>query len=237
MMMRRIWIGSICALVALAWSWVRFHRSQLVVENPAKQPAPFIQMAGDGAGSTDQILREKAEYFDPTPLFFPTEWNYGHTTLPLNLRQGMGQVFVSFPPNFTASELGIKDYASIGGAGSERLPDILSAGNQAPFAGFGRFDLATTGLVDRSAFLEVRGFGNRDTAINQALVGLPFAPVDFDPIEYLATVGPAGLIGDLSIVSGSGVDETDVFFRNYLVNAFRLGARLAPGQYQVRVGP
>ncbi|MEJ1971324.1 MAG: hypothetical protein WDM96_02005 [Lacunisphaera sp.] len=33
---------------------------------------PFVQLATAGSAMSDQVLREKAELLDPTPLFFPT---------------------------------------------------------------------------------------------------------------------------------------------------------------------
>jgi hypothetical protein len=50
-------------------------------------------------------------------------------------------------------------------------------------------------------------------------------------------VSSAGLIGDPILVTGSGWEEVDTFFRSYLVKTFRLGERLNPGRYRVLVGP
>lgn len=220
------------------WWWRAQERAPSAME-AAAGPRPFVQLAGSGVGASDQLLREKSEYFDPTPLFFPTEWNYGQAPLRASLRQGPGQVFGSYAPKLTDSEQMLKPYTATPSASLENLADVLRAGNQTPFGGLGRVDIqiGRPRLAEREAYLEVRSVGQHEAIIKQALAGLAIGRSDFGPMEYLATVGPGGLIGDLVQVSGSGVEEADAFFRDYLANTYRLGARLVPGRYQVWVGP
>lgn len=236
-MKRRFWIGLLGGLVATGVWWFRAQDKPAAPVGVVAVARPFVQIAGAGTGATDRLMREKADFFDPTPLFFPTEWNYGQMPLRADLRQGLGQVFVSFPPLFTATEENIQNYAATTTAAPESLAEVLSSGNQTPFAGMGQVDDPRPPLAERGAFLAIRRFGDKDNAIAQVLSDLPWRAMDYEPLEYMITVSPAGLVGDLVIVKGSGAEEVDVFFRDYLVKTYRVGERLAPGSYQVWIGP
>jgi hypothetical protein len=110
-------------------------------------------------------------------------------------------------------------------------------GNEAPFAGLGQIDVPRKALAVRSGFIEVRRLGAHEYVIYQSLDGISLPRTDFAPLEFLAVVSSAGLIGDPILVTGSGWEEVDAFFRAYLAKTFRLGERLNPGRYRVLVGP
>lgn len=236
---RRIWIGLAGGLLATGLWWLSINRAKIAALPSVDRGAlPFVQMAGAGRGSTDQILREKAEFFDPTPLFFPTEWNYGQGPLRTELRQGLGQVFASFPPQFTMNDAAIKTYGVTTEAEQSRLPDLLRAGNQVPFGGLGHVDSQQSfRLAGRDGFLEVTALGKTDHAIAESLMGTQWPYQGFEPLEYIATIGPSGLVGDLLLVEGGGLDEVEAAVRQYLIKTYRLGNRLLPGCYRVVIGP
>ncbi len=238
---RRVWIGLIFALTVTGawWAWTRAKQQAVALAAPARQP--FVRLAGAGTGANDEVLRERAELFDPTPLFFPTEWNFGQQPLRGSLRREPGDVFESFPANFTFSEQDIAAY----GVDEVVLPgqpaDLLTQGSEAPFAGMGQLDVSRPALVARSGFLEVKGLLSDKHVIAEALLGLLPPRLDFGPLEYLVAVSSAGIVGDPILVVGSGLDQVDErvdeFFRAYLVKSFRLGERLSPGRYRVLIGP
>ncbi len=233
---RRVWIGLVVACAGVgAWvAWNRVHPVALTHE--VKHTKPFVQLAGAGTAAGDQVLREKAELLDPTPLFFPTEWNYGQRPLREGSLKQPGQVFGSFEPKLTVGERNIANYGAEAIVVPEKLVDVLVQGNEAPFAGMGLIDTQRSTLPVRSGYLEVRGFENGETIIAQQLSGINPPRTDFAPVEFLVVVGSAGLIGEPVLASGSGWDEVDNFFRAYLVKSYRLGERLHPGQYRVLVG-
>jgi hypothetical protein len=236
-MKRRLWIGLIGALLATGVWWVRTReQAPATVAAVAARPA-FVQVAGTGEAGADRVLREKADYFDPTPLFFPTEWNYGQAPLHDTLRRGLGQVFGSYPEKWTSAEQTIQSTLAPEVETPDQAADVLSAGNQTPFDGLGQGGAQVVNLAERSAFLEIRALGQGDYFSAQALKQLVLPRADFGPLEYLAVVAPEGLVGDLRLISGSGSEEVDAFFRAYLVDTHRIGGRLPPGRYQVRVGP
>jgi hypothetical protein len=230
---RRVWVGALAACGAVA-GWAFWARNDLLAPPVAvapTRPKPFVQLA-----DSDQTLREKADLMDPTPLFFPTERNYGQRPLPPSALKQPGQVFGSFEPKLTVADQNIAPYRNETTPVPEKLSDVLAQGNEAPFAGMGQVDLQTTTLPIRSAYLEVSDLKNGDVIISQALNGINGPQSDFPPMEFLVVVGAAGVVGDPFLTSGSGGDEMDNFLRSYLVKSYRLGERLRPGRYRVLVG-
>lgn len=232
---RRVWIGLAFAL-GVTGIWWNTARVKPAVVLPAPAKTPFVRLAGVGTGVSDRVLREQAELMDPTPLFFPTKWNFGQRPLGAGIRHQPGQVFDSFGEKITLGEQNIKTYGSEAVV-PEKLADVLVQGNEAPFAGMGQIDVPRSELEQRSGFLEVNDMKTGETVIGQSFNGISLPRMDFIPVEFLAVVSSAGLVGDLVLVSGSGREEIDGFFRAYLVKSFRLGERLRPGRYRVLVGP
>lgn len=233
---RRVWVGMIVACAGVG-AWVVWNRVRPVSPPGATQrPQAFVQLAGAGKAAGDQVLREKAELLDPTPLFFPTEWNYGQRTLPESSLKQPGQVFGTVEPKLTVAEQNLAPYGVEASPVPEQLSDVLAQGNEAPFAGMGQIDMPQFTLPVRSGYLEVRVLGNTDTIVSQPLSGINPPRTDFVPVEFLIVVGSSGLIGEPILTSGSGWDEVDIFFRSYLVKSYRLGERLQPGRYRVLVG-
>ncbi len=242
---RRVWIGLVFAL-AVTGAWLAWTRARLpVVTMAAPGRQPFVRLAGAGTGAGDQVLRERTKYFDPTPLFFPTEWNFGQNALRGSMRRQPGDVFGSFEPKLTFAEQNIKPYSAEATAAPERLVDVLAQGNDIPFGGMGQIDTQRPSLPARSGFLEVINFADGKTIIEQALNGITPPRLDFAPLEFLVVVSSVGIVGEPIIVqwispdagAARDTEEVDTFFRAYLVKSFRLGERLSPGRYRVLVGP
>ena len=234
---RRVWVGTICVL-AVTGAWWLSVRGKLDTNMIAAKPkVAFVKLAGSGTTAVDRELQERAEYFDPTPLFFPTEHNFGQNQSPESARREPGQVFESFGPKLNYSEKVMAAYGQEAVALPERLADVLAQGNEAPFAGYGRFDAPRTPLAERSAFMEINALQESKTIVAQALQQLNVPRADFVPMEFLVLVGSAGIIGDPVLLVGSGWEDVDGFFRDYLVKSFRLGERVNPGRYRVVIGP
>jgi hypothetical protein len=195
-----------------------------------------VRLAGAGAAAASRILQEKAELMDPTPLFFPTEWNYGQRPLGESQLRQPGQVFGSFEPKLTVPEQNLAPYGIEAAPAPEKLSDLLSQGNGAPFAGMGQVDVQSLTVPARGGFLEITRVGSPEVFITQSVMGIQPPRVDFAPLEFLVVIGSAGVVGEPILASGSGWEEVDVFFRTYLVRSYHLGERLPPGRYRVVVG-
>lgn len=243
---RRVWVGLFFSL-GITVAWFGWNRARPLREMGRKQSVPpFVRLAGTGGSAAAQLLRERADLFDPTPLFFPTEWNYGQSSygqrpLPETMRRQPEQVFGGFPPNYTFTEQNIRAYGAESVALPERLVDVLAQGNDKPLAGMGQIDVQRPALPERRAFLEVIGLSDGQIILSQLLSNISIPRQDFGPLEFLVVVSSSGIIGEPVLMNGSGLEEVDegvdAFFRGYLVKSFRLGERLNPGRYRVLVGP
>lgn len=233
---RRVWVGLVAACVGVGGWTVWTQNRPVLPEKSAKPKRPFVQLAGVGTAGGDRLLQEKAELLDPTPLFFPTEWNYGRQPVRLISRKQPGQFFGGFPPNFIINEESIPLYGVETPILPEKLADVLVQGNEAPFAGMGQIDRPQSGLPVRAGYLEVRDLKNRDPIMSNVLSGLAVPRTDFAPVEFLVVVEAGGLIGEPLLTATSGWEEVDNFLRGYLVKSYRIGERLGPGRYRVVIG-
>lgn len=233
---RRVWVGLVAACLSVG-GWVVWTRERQVgPEDRIATKQPFVQLAGAGKAAGDRLLQEKAELLDPTPLFFPTEWNYGQQPLRLISRKQPGQFFGAFPPQRIIDEKNIASYGAETPAVPEKLADVLVQGNEAPFAGIGQIDKPQSGLYVRMGYLEIRDLKSGYIIRGESLTGVFLSRKDFAPVEFLVVVEAGGLIGEPFLTAGSGWDEVDSFFRTYLVKSYRLGERLRPGRYRVVIG-
>jgi len=234
---RRLFVA-VGLLVIGTGAW--FYWSQWRRQTPpplAHAPEPFVKLASDSAGSADRALVERAEYFDPTPLFVPTERNYGQGPLPGRVVRQPGQVFGDFEPKLTFNENNLASFAAESVTQVDNLPEVLDRGNEAPFAGFGQTQQAGAALSEREGFIEVKALNSGMLVISGKMEGARLSQRDFAPVEFLALVSNAGFVADPVVTTGSGSDEVDRTITEYLVKTYRLGERLAPGQYVVSVGP
>ncbi len=234
---RRVWVGTVCVVAsagAYFW-WMQAPRS--ANEVAAKTKEAFVKLAGSGATAGDREMQERAEYFDPTPLFFPTEHNFGQRQTPESARRQPGQVFASYEAKLSFSESGMRVHGQETAVTDERLWDVLAQGNEAPFAGYGLIDGTRPALSGRDAFMEVNALTDGKMIVAQALRQLKLPRTDFAPLEFLVLIGSAGVIGEPVLLAGSGWEEVDTFFRDHIVKSSRLGERLSPGRYRVVVGP
>lgn len=225
----------VVSIVGGWWFWTR--ATQLKIEVGVKPKAPFVRLAGSGLTTSDQVLQERAEYFDPTPLFFPTEWNFGQRRLQENLRREPEQVFGVFEAKLTFGEQNFKSFGFESDAAPDRLVDVLGQGNERPLGGMGQIDRIASTLDPRSGLLEVSDLADGKLVMTQVLADITFPRSDFKPAEFFAIVSSSGFVGEPVLVSGSEGETFDAFLRTYLVSTFRLGERLSPGRYRLVVGP
>lgn len=232
----RIWIA-LLVIAGVGAGVLQWNRAR-PLRTPATVPvlSPLVRVAGPEAATSDQVLRERAELLDPTPLFFPTDRNYNRQKLRVDQLRQPGQVFSSFEPKLSPAEQSMASFGMEGTPVPEKLSDLLAQGSEASFAGMGRIDRQRSTLPIRAAFVEVRDLESGNLVISQPLNGMDPPRADFAPVEFLVTVSSAGLVGEPVLTSGSEGEDTDNFFRDYLVQSYRLGERLRPGRYRVVIG-
>ncbi len=196
----------------------------------------LTRLAKEEAG---RVVAEEAQFFDPTPLFLPTEWNSDQKPLPPSVLNDPGEMFARFPSKLQYEEEGValkfKDPIQTPDKASDTTSVIE---DEVAFRGMGRRDVEVAGLAARGGFLVVRSADESKRAIVSQMLVDARPPVDnWKPMEFMAVVNPAGLVGSLSLIERSGYESVDLYFRNYLVQTFSLGEYLPPGFYRISVGP
>jgi hypothetical protein len=208
----------------------------MLFRSPKPAPAPAAGQPGLKVVLAP-ALSDEAALFDTAPLFLPTERN-GTVDVPA---PQPGGAFADFKPELVLPDdqlrFGLRPPIPVPARPADALTED-PPGN--PLLGIGQTDASIAQLPDRSSFVEVvsAATGRRVLAMPLPHAQPPeaFGP-DRAPVEYLAFVDPAGLVGTLVPTSGSGSDGIDGYFARYLAQAFRIGDRLTPGIYRVSVGP
>jgi hypothetical protein len=205
-----------------------------------KVPEPHLQEAGRAApsvGLLDPVVVKATMLSDPTPLFLPTQFNSSRRDY---VAKEPGGAFSGFQPklSFGESELALRLPAS---SVVPTSPAEALAGDPpgAPFLGFGRRDPVTQPLSARTAYVEIRNSGTGSRVFAEAVADAhpPARSLPWQPMEFIAAVDAAGLVGPLVPTQRSGVDDVDTYFGRYLAETLRVGQRLAPGFYRIVVGP
>jgi hypothetical protein len=180
-------------------------------------------------------VADEAALLDKTPLFLPTEWNTSIKDVSL---PATGGVFADFPSAFAYKEgdhsFGVlrSDQEGFGDA-------ILTAeGPNSAFLSFGQKPQSLQLTRREVGYLEVYSAKDGIAVIREALtLDMPSAAINWSPIELMAVVSAAGLVGPPVLITRSGLDEVDLYFADLLVKVLRIGGKLSPGVYRIVVGP
>ena len=196
--------------------------------------------------ATDRLLSEQTVLRDNAPLFLPTKWN---ATLAEPKPREPARAFLEAETvklMFADSNLGLTknlpQVVALNGkppAEAKPLDAILADAAGGPLAGFGRSTVKVAPLPARGGLIEVFATATGERVLADSLMANVRPPTDkaWQPVEFLAAVDSIGLVGPLVRQAGSGVEEADAFFRDYLARTHRLGDRLHPGFYRVVVSP
>lgn len=235
---KRRWAASVAGATVVAvavLALLRVAQAPLEVRFSPATSKPPLELTKTGA--TNVILKEEMVMNDQTPLFLPTEWN---VALPPLRRPEAGQSVLdqdALKMTFGDSELKIGLAAPVDIL-SKPAEVLLADPGPTPLAGFGRVDASLTPLPARGALVEIRTVdANRQVFGGLLADAKPPAGKAWRPMEFLAAVDAAGLMGPLVITERSDAEEVDNYFRKYLTRTFRIGERLPPGFYRVIVGP
>lgn len=236
---RRYLVGTLLAvMVTAAWLWWSRQVTAPLSRVPPRGPEPFVQLARADSGTVaERVLQERADFFDPAPLFLPTPRNYyGARGLPAELVRQPGQIFGDFGAKYYFGEGSLGAYGANSTQVPESVAEVLNRANEAPFAGFGEQGSGWGRLAARGALAEFKHLSDKDLQVELAL---PVEPPqrDFAPMVFVVVVSASGMIGEPLLTAGSGLPDVDAFFQDYLAKTHRVGERLPPGRYRVTIGP
>lgn len=217
---------------------------------PPVMPSPVMPAARgvhlQKVSGRESTLSEETILRDLSPMFLPTERNATLRKLPV---REPGRTFLEIE----APKLGMPDgswrfdrtlppIATLNGIPLNQatpLDHLEAAAWEVNVAGFGRDRARIPTVEPRGALIEVVRERDGQRVMSDELEPKVLPPTNklWQPVEFLAVVAPAGLAVPLSVRVRSGVEELDIFFRNYLSRTYRIGDRLAPGFYRITVAP
>lgn len=238
------WCAAAAGGLIAALAVVSIFRAPPVLEPIETAAARGVEMRHVGA--EEGVLGEETILRDLTPLFLPTERNASLRRLPV---REPGQSVL----DLEAPKLGM---AISGWRFNDRLPPVITLQGRAlaevtPLAalqaitpdpavpGFGRAPATVAPMQPRGGLIQIvrASDGSRLPPVVLDPEARPNTDQVWQPLEFLVKVGPAGLVAPPTITTRSGVEEVDVFYRNYLARIFRIGERLRPGFYRITVAP
>lgn len=226
-----------------AWAWAAgagllfLVGLALLVRVPSPPPPPPLAAPKSPVGIVDPESVSSSMLFDLTPLFLPTEYNSSRKDYAPREPGSSFQGF-AFKKAFSDSGLRLRLVPPV------TVPDnpaeaLVGDPPGAPFLGFGRTDYGVSPLPSRGAYVEIVEAGSGRKVFGEALADArPPAAAPWKPMEFIAAVDAAGLVGPLvATPPGSGVVDVDDYFRRFLADTLRVGQRLTPGFYRISVGP
>ena len=227
------WLGLGLALTlvfVLSLSLVRFPRAP--GGNSRSQSSP-----GMGVGLS-QVMKAEIDLLDPTPLFLPTAHNAGSQIAPRTLQMATQGNLSSFPPKlFNPTETHELHFPALVPLPQSPAEGLRLGEEPNPYRGMGQADRMDNPLAPRLGYLEIIPAAG-GLPVSMTLTAASGAPAgDWRPMEWMAMIDRRGLVGGLALVVSSGGEECDNFFRRFLTERLRMGGRLQPGIYRLRVGP
>ncbi|MBI5380385.1 MAG: hypothetical protein HZA31_00640 [Opitutae bacterium] len=242
---RGVWMALAAGAVLVAGAGLLLVRSPKTSGSAARAGSiPSVGLARLDGATGDAVLREEAWLRDPTPLFLPTEWNAAQgVDLQRTQLKEPGNTFEGYPAKLTFKTAKVQfDLPAAVAVPASPVGALQVGGWEMPFLGFGRRDVPPPALAARGACIEVMAANDgRRVGLDQALpMAQPPVALEWQPLEIMAAVDAAGLVGVPSLVVSSGVEEVDQYFLKLLTKDWRVGDRLAalaPGLYRIRLGP
>lgn len=234
------WVLAVLVALGLVLGGVSLLQVPLEPSPPAGRPPPKVELARTGDQEGERMLREEVALLDPRPLFLPTERNAGRAgALSDDGRREPLASFEDFYPQLTYKE---EDVAIAFPAGVDVPASAVAAlrteQGRDSMSSFGRRDGQPPALPQRLGFIEVVLAQTGRVALRDELPVSEGAPAgDWTPVELVAAVGAEGLIGLPVLTGSSGSEGIDAWLPSYLANRYRLGERLQPGFYRIRLGP
>ncbi len=227
------WVGLGIALLVL------FVLSLSLIRIPAPQPLELQRSDAPGMGvGLTQVMQAEVDLLDPTPLFLPTRNNAGYAIEPRKLQMASQGNFQSFPPKLYNPPEGVElNFPPVVEMPATPAQGLRVGLEPNPYRSLGQSDEEIEALPSRLGYLEIVPAGGGQI-LAVALPGKAEVSLgDWHPMEWMATIDRRGLVGNMALVVSSGVEECDAFFRRYLTETLRMGGRLQPGAYRLRVGP
>lgn len=212
----------------------------VLLREPKARPAKAVDTAAKRTvvlvSTADKAVNDETVLLDPTPLFLPTKWNATQKEIAPPEVGGRFQGYDA--PKFSFSENELK----VGLPAPIKVPAgpaeaVAADAPMSVLAGFGRNEAPDLTQIPRGALVEIVTASSGHKVLVQSIPPVPAIKGVWQPVEFLAGIDAAGLVGPLVVTSRSGLEEIDGYFASYLTKSLRIGERLTPGIYRICVGP
>lgn len=202
----------------------------------SKTVLPRVGLTQIGPDASAELLAEQLAAYDPTPMFLPSPMTGSDPGIKEEAQAGTGGPFAPLAPDLTKTgPLRFAAPVPVPAGPVEGLR--LTERTEAALA-LGRMELVGEGLSIRAGQVEAIAVDTGRIVFTLSMPAAPDMPrSDWQPLELMGAITRAGLVGELVVISSSGSEEIDGFFRFHLAKNMRIDARLRPGVYAFRVGP
>ena len=183
-----------------------------------------------------RLSTSDAMLLDKAPLFLPTKWNASQNEVKMPDASG---ALTPYPAKFTFANSELKlENLPVAVVAPATPAEALAIPPPGPlFGGLGRMDTRLDPLSKRGGYVNVMAASSGKRILGEALLTAnPPGGGGWQALEFLASIDSVGVVS-LNLTTRSGVEEVDSYFRRFLTQTFRIGARLPPGSYRVSVGP
>jgi hypothetical protein len=217
-------LAGVVIIVGLAYE-IRVPEAGTPAESP---PKPSV-------GLVDPVVIRGTMLFDLTPLFLPTQFNSSRKDYQPS-EPGGG--FPGFPAQHVFDDVQLDLHLPPATAvPSTPAQALVGDPPGAPFLGFGRETVELEPIAPRAAYVEILNAGTGRRVFGGAVSDAHPPAASWRPVEFIAAVDSAGLVGPPVLTLHSDAADVDAYFGRYLADTLRLGQRLAPGFYRVCIGP
>ena len=214
-----------------------------VPSTPREERAPSVWLSRMDPNRPDRIA-EEIELRESVPLYLPTRRNTSvFDELPSHILREPGTAYPSYPARYVYSDTSFELRFPDRDPPLVQPTDVLALGQTTNvLSDLGQKDISLKPLSARIAGLEIVDVKTGNVVYRQEIskaLGDGFPKGDWHPLELLINVDTFGLVGTPTVITGegSGSDEIDAFFCNFLAKRFHIGDHVPPGVYSVRIGP
>lgn len=184
----------------------------------------------------DSILDDQVFIFNTEPIFLPSEWN----EIPLVPTEEIDQfLFSDLPP-----QTSLYNYQSLSSIITPRLSilkplDILDQQPINLFKGINqnKSEISTSNKL--KAYLTIENFNDFKTFKTYEIKDkdTPIKDQLWSPLEFLVIIDELVPLIPPLMIQSSGIEEIDIFFKNYISSSLLKLNQLPIGYYQITISP
>lgn len=228
-------ISTILALVTIIFLFITVS-FPLPSQNSILIQKPFVSFKNLDESDVDEILKDQALIFDTKPILLPTKWSekqiHPNEEVDRPLFQDLPTQTILY--NYaTLSNIMLPEYITISAT------DILSKQFLNSFEGINQDKPILASLNIPKMNITVKNLNDSKIIENYEIdKENPLLQKEFwAPLEFLVIVDESGPIMPLFVSQSSGIEDIDIYFKNYISDPILKLSHLPKGYYKIGVSP